>query len=141
MPCPFCHILRDESTRIIKEGNLVVTFLSNPRLMPGHILVAPKRHIEKPWELSSEERQELFDTLLTYQEKLTSTFATGCDIREHYRPFLPEGKVKVNHIHFHLQPREPEDDLYQKAQIGEKELWQNLEENETARIVKIWREE
>ena len=43
---------------------------SNPRLMEGHLLVIPKRHVEKLSELNEEERKELFDTVIEYQEKI-----------------------------------------------------------------------
>src|ERR1035437_3870854 len=112
MDCSFCNTLKNEKERIIEEGKTVFVVFSNPRLMKAHLLVIPKRHIEKPSELNKKERKELFDTVLKYQEKIISKIAAGCDIRENYRPFVPENELKVNHIHFHLQPRELNDKLY-----------------------------
>lgn len=140
MDCPFCQIVQNESERVLKDGPLTITILSNPRLIPGHVLVVPKRHIEKPWEMTAEERKEVFDTLFLFQEKLCTLFSTGCDIRENYRPFLPEGWTKVNHIHFHLNPREPEDALFKESQIGERKLWQDLSEEERVRFWEMLKE-
>lgn len=39
-----------EAHRVVRESRLSIVMLSNPRLMPGHTLVIPKRHIEKPDE-------------------------------------------------------------------------------------------
>ena len=68
MKCPFCDI-NEEKTKILWEGKYVFVALSNPRLMPGHLLVIPKKHVEKISELNAKEKRELFDTLETFQEK------------------------------------------------------------------------
>jgi histidine triad (HIT) family protein len=136
MDCPFCCIAH-EKERVILETPHTIVILSNPYLVEGHLLVIPKRHIEKPWEMTTEERRELFDTVLLMQKRIIEKFSTGCDIREHYRPFLPQSRVKVDHIHFHLHPRELEDPLYTKSQIGERELWKDLSEGTTEKIKKI----
>jgi len=113
MHCPFCTI-NTEKTRIVEEKEQVFVILSNPRLMPGHILIIPKRHVEKPSQLSEPERKELFDTALEFQEKILAKLASGCDMTQHCRPFQPESQLKVNHVHIHLRPRELKDELYQK---------------------------
>jgi histidine triad (HIT) family protein len=136
MDCPFCCIAH-EKERVILETPHTIVIISNPYLVEGHLLVIPKRHIEKPWEMTTEERRELFDTVLLMQKRIIEKFSTGCDIREHYRPFLPQSRVKVDHIHFHLHPRELEDPLYTKSQIGERELWKDLSEGTTEKIKKI----
>ncbi len=137
MDCPFCVLTEKDRGRIVHQGDQVTVLLSDPCLMRGHLLVIPKRHIEKPWELLPEERREVFDTLLDFQRKFVSAFSTGCDIREHYRPFLAPSATKVNHLHFHLHPRELEDALYQKSQIGERELWQALSDEEASAMRKV----
>jgi ATP adenylyltransferase len=125
MICPFCSI---EKERLIFDGKTVFVILSNPHLMESHMLVVPKRHVEKLSELGEDERKELFDTAIEFQEKLLKKFP-GCDIRQNCRPFLPESSIKVNHVHFHLQPRSPEDELYTKSQKFEKELFKPLEKD------------
>ena len=133
MNCPFCEINK-EKTRVIEEKENVLVILSNPRLMEGHLLVIPKRHVEKLSELNKEEKKELFDTVIKYQEKILSKIAKGCDVRQNYRPFQQEDGLKVNHLHIHLQPREFEDKLYQKCQIYEKGVFRVLDEEEISKI-------
>ena len=54
----------------------------------------------------------------------------GCDIRQNYRPFIRQGRLKIDHMHFHLLPRESEDELYKKSMIFERELFKDLTKEE-----------
>ena len=136
MNCPFCDI-DPERNRILEERSLVFVILSNPRLMPGHTLVIPKRHVEKPSELTDAEREELFNTVLEYQDKITAVFSKGCDIRQNYRPFAPQSQLKVNHVHMHLIPREMEDELYQHSMKFEKDIFVPLSDDEREKFTKL----
>ena len=138
MNCPFCKI-NNIKTRIIRQGKHYFIALSNPRLVPGHLLVIPKRHIEKASQLNSQERKEIFDAIIALEEEILKKFASGCDIKTHYRPFINESNIKVNHLHFHLQPREFEDELYRKSQIGEKKLWKELPKEEKGKFTKLFK--
>ena len=134
MDCPFCDI--DETrTRIIADKKHVFVALSNPRLMDGHLLVIPRRHVQKLSELNEFEKKELLDTVIEYQEKIL-TFAGGCDIRQNYRPFQAQSNVKIHHLHMHLQPRELHDELYQKCQIFETGIFKELSQEEIEKIKK-----
>ncbi len=134
--CPFCDIDK-ERNRILKDGNFVRVIFSNPRLMPGHLLIIPKRHVEKISELNNGEQQESFKMIIEFQEKILSKVASGCDVRQHYRPFEKQGRLKVNHLHFHLQPRELYDKLYEKSQILEKDVFKDLTPKELDKMFKI----
>jgi len=139
MDCPFCNI-QTERTRIIKEGKHTLVILSNPRLVEGHLLVIPKRHVERISELNKEEKEELLDTVIEFQEKILSRFASGCDIRQNYRPFQEEDGIKLEHLHINLQPREFEDELYQRCQIFEKEIFKELTDEELDKFVKLFKD-
>lgn len=134
--CPFCS-MDGEKTRVIEERDGILVVLSNPRLLPGHTLVIPKRHVEKIWELNPEERKELFDTAIEYQKKIIERHAKGCDIRQNYRPFLSQSDIKVDHIHIHLLPRENEDELYQKSMQFEHDMWARPSPQELEKFVKL----
>jgi len=136
MDCPFCHIDK-EKTKIIKEGEKVMVVLSNPRLIEGHLLVIPKRHVEKISELNEEELKELLENIIEFQQKILSKISPGCDIRQNYRPFQKQNNLKINHLHFHLLPRKLEDEIYQKCQIFEKNLFKELTKKEAVKIVKL----
>ncbi len=137
MDCPFCNI-NSEKTRILKNGNFVRVIFSNPCLMPGHLLIVPKRHVEKISDLNEEEQQELFKMIIEFQEKILSKVSSGCDIRINYRPFQKQDGLKVNHLHIHLHPRELFDELYEKCQIFEKDVFKDLSIEELDKMFKIF---
>ena len=106
--------------------------------MAGHLLVIPKRHVEKLQELNSDERKEVFDTTLEYQNKVIENVASGCDIRQHYRPFLSENDTKVDHAHIHLHPRKLEDELYTESrQQHESKLYKKLPDKEVEGVLDL----
>lgn len=137
MECPFCNINK-EKNRIIKTGKNFFVILSNPRLVEGHLLVIPKRHVEKLSELTAGERVELLDTVIYFQELILHKLAKGCDIRQNYRPFQKESELKVTHLHIHLQPRELHDELYEKGQRFESDIFKALSDEEIEKFVKLF---
>jgi diadenosine tetraphosphate (Ap4A) HIT family hydrolase len=84
--CPFCHPLE----RVVKENDLAQVLLSDPRKIPGHILVMPKRHVEEPWELTASELQAIFELIFFIEKKIIGKLGDGCDIRQNYRPFMKQ---------------------------------------------------
>jgi histidine triad (HIT) family protein len=134
MTCPFCDI-DHQKTKIIQTNQRTYVAFSNPRLTPGHLLVIPKRHVERLSELAENERRELWETVITYQEKIIASISPGCDIRQNYRPFQKQSRLKVDHLHIHLIPRTYRDEIYQVTQLREKDLFQDLDEFEVKKIL------
>ena len=94
--CPFCGCAKEEN-RILKEGDYAYVIFSNPRLMPGHLLVIPKRHVDgRVGNLSKAERDEIFDLLAEFQEKILEKIAHGCDIRQKFKPYVKESQTHVD---------------------------------------------
>ncbi|MES2214364.1 MAG: HIT family protein [Patescibacteria group bacterium] len=139
MDCQFCKILGEKGEKIIQETEHSFTVLSDPKLMDGHLLVIPKRHIEKLSDLSQEEKQDLFDEVMNLQEKILNTLAPGCDICQNYRPFIPGDKL-VNHLHIHLRPRSLDDELFIKVQINENQIFKHVEPGEWEEYKKLLRD-
>jgi diadenosine tetraphosphate (Ap4A) HIT family hydrolase len=129
MNCPFCEI-DSHKTKIIQTNEKTYIAFSNPRLTPGHLLVIPKRHVEKLSELTQNELYELWNTVIDFQEKIIAEITPGCDIRQNYRPFQKQSRLKVNHLHIHLIPRTYKDDIYKITQFNEKNLFKDLDKNE-----------
>ncbi len=134
--CPFCSL----NERVLKENDKAILFLSNPRIMEGHFLISPKRHVEKPWELTNDEVSSIFNLVRLVQEFITENLTDGCDVRQNYRPFLKQSKLKVNHVHYHVMPRNFEDELYQKVEKHETQMFKDLGNNEHERIAKMLEE-
>jgi diadenosine tetraphosphate (Ap4A) HIT family hydrolase len=131
--CRFCKI-DTFHTRIVKEFKYCIVVLSNPRLMKGHLLVIPKRHVEKLSELKPIERKELFDTVALYCDKVLK-FSKGYAIHQNYMPMLEESMTKVNHMHIHIWPRNYHDEFYKKFLIHEHKLFRDLSEKEINEII------
>ena len=138
-PCPFCDITTDVS-RVVYQGPTVVAILSHPRLVPGHLLVMPRRHVIEPWHLLDEELLAVYRTVQKYQRLISSKVAPGCDVRQNYRPFIPQDSLKVDHVHFHLLPRWPgeKDPLYRHSSRFEKELFKKLSEAERDKFADLY---
>lgn len=133
--CPFCNARE----RVLKENDLAQVVLSNPRKVPGHFLVMPKRHIEKPWDLTNEELAAIFELIFFIEQRIIGKLGEGCDIKQNYRPFLPQSRLKKDHIHFHVYPRSLNDYLYKVAEVYETDLFadlDDLERNEVAKLLK-----
>jgi len=130
---PFCR-LKDQ---VLKENEHAVVVLSNPRKVPGHILVVPKRHADKPWELTSEELQSVFELIFFVEKRIVGKLGDGVDVRQSYRPFLPQSRLKVDHMLFHVIPRALDDYLYTVSEKFEADLFVDLDDLERQEVAKL----
>ncbi|MCL4357959.1 HIT family protein [Patescibacteria group bacterium] len=131
--CPFCT----NREPVLKENGTARAFLSNPRKVPGHFLVAPKRHIEKPWELTQTELKDVFSLIFFIEKQLVSKLGQGVDIRQNYRPYIQQDSLKVDHVLFHVYPRYHQDYLYQVSEKFEADLFTELDSAETEEFMRL----
>jgi len=131
--CPFCNA----KDRVLKENKLAQVILSNPRKVPGHFLVTPKRHIEKPWELTKDELSDIFELIFFIEKKIIGKLGDGVDIRENYRPFMKRSRLKLDHIHFHVIPRSLYDYIYKVSEKYDTELFADLDNLERDEVTKL----
>ncbi|MDB5181748.1 MAG: hypothetical protein JWP13_511 [Candidatus Saccharibacteria bacterium] len=128
--CPFC----DCSERVLKENDLAQVILSDPHKVPGHLLIMPKRHVEKPWELTHDELAAIFDLIFFVEQKVIGKLGDGCDIRQNYRPF---NELGVKHVVFHVLPRSQDDYLYKVSEQYEKDLYVDLDDMERDAVIDL----
>jgi ATP adenylyltransferase len=131
--CSFCN----PKDKTLKENELAKIILSNPRKVPGHFLVIPKRHVETPWDLTNEELEHIFQLIFFVEKKIIGKLGEGCDIRQNYRPYLPESRLKVNHVLFHVIPRSLNDYIYKVSEIYETDLFVDLDPLEHDEVAKL----
>lgn len=124
--CPFCN----PAERVLKENDAAQVILSDPHKVPGHFLVVPKRHVEKPWELTHAELTSIFDLIFFVEQKVIGKLGDGCDIRQNYRPFIKQDELKVDHVVFHVLPRSKDDYLYKVSEQYESDLFVPLDDME-----------
>jgi len=131
--CPFCN-LKDQ---VLKENEHAVLILSNPRKVPGHTLVLPKRHIEEPWQLTGDELRDIFKLIFFAEQRFLGKLGDGVDIRENYRPFIPRDRLKADHVLFHVIPRSDNDYLYEVSEQFERDLFADLDDLERQEVEKL----
>jgi len=133
--CVFCE---NPNLKIIRESKNTLAILSNPGLVKGHCLVIPKNHYENILEMPEDVLLEIIRELKEVKKVLLEKLkVSGVDIRQNYRPFLKESELKVDHVHFHLIPREFEDELYKKAMRFEGEVFKNRAEEELDELKEV----
>jgi diadenosine tetraphosphate (Ap4A) HIT family hydrolase len=131
--CPFCN-LKD---RILKENDHAILILSNPRKVPGHILVVPKRHIEEPWQLTADELTDIFKLIFFAEQRILGNLGDGVDIRQNYRPFKKQDDLKKNHVLFHVVPLAQDDYIYTISEKFERDLFAELDDLERKEVEKL----
>ena len=133
--CPFCNVDERRNLVVEENENAYVT-LSNPRKMKGHLLVIPKRHVEKIENLSDAEWKSIVDLVVKYHAKIIKKISQGCDFRQHYVPYIKQNSFKVDHVHFHLMPRDL-GDAFQEKTKQETELFEDLGKDEANEVLEI----
>lgn len=98
--CPFCKI---EKSSLLLESELAYAILDNYPVNNGHILVIPKRHEKDYFNLSTQEKEDLWNLLDKTNIYVTKTFNPdgmnlGINIGE------VAGQT-IMHCHLHLIPR------------------------------------
>ena len=98
MECPLCI---EKKKFIIYKTKFCRADLCFSPLKNSHILVVPKRHIEKLSDFSKEESKDF----LNLCEKIQNLSKKVCEKNEEPFLFKNYGKcITQNHIHFHIVP-------------------------------------
>jgi ATP adenylyltransferase len=131
--CPFCNPFE----QVAKQNELAQVILSDPHKVPGHVLVMPKRHVEKLSDLKSEELVAIFELISFIEQRFIGKLGEGFDVRQSYRPYLPQDKLKLNHLTFHILPRSMDDYLHQVSGHYEDGLYAELDDKEREAVAKL----
>lgn len=124
----FGHVIIKESAVFIKT-KLSYAFVNIKPVVPGHVLVAPMRTMERFEDMSNEEVNDLFCTA----KKISSV------VKKHFNATSmtlaiqdgPDAGQTVKHVHMHILPRkkgdfEQNDDIYTKLELHDKDLGENM---------------
>jgi len=110
-PCPFCAIVRGEAAAdVVLDDPAGVAFLDRRPLLPGHVLLVPRAHVETLPDLPADEIGPLF----ALAQRLTTAVkeATGGD-----GAFVAVNNVvsqSLPHLHVHIVPRRHDDRLFSR---------------------------
>jgi histidine triad (HIT) family protein len=101
-PCIFCEIAAGRApAHVVYEDAKTIVFLDIFPFTRGHLLVVPKRHVDRLVDLDPIEYAGYFGTL-AWACKQVERFTS------HYNVGLNQGKLAgqiVFHLHFHVIPR------------------------------------
>lgn len=98
--CAFCMV---PSTRVIDKNATAIVIRDGFPVSPGHTLLIPKRHTASFFDLSEQERSDLFTLLNRARQDLDETFRP-----QGYNIGINDGAAAgqtVPHLHVHLIPR------------------------------------
>ena len=124
MNCVFCEVAEGKAHRaLLGENKHALAVLDSYPILEGHSLVIPRKHHKSLWDIPKGELNAIFDLIIETEKMLLENLpCEGVDLRQHYRPFIPEGRLVKQHVHFHLIPRKSWDELFKKAGTKETEL-------------------
>lgn len=108
--CMFCKIAADKiAAHKVYEDENFMAFLDIAPVNPGHTLVIPKKHYPTLLETPN----EVLEGFLKVVQKVAAGVVKGVDVQG-FNLGLNNGSVAgqiVPHVHFHIMPRLPNDDL------------------------------
>lgn len=106
MNCPFCTD-QEVKDRIIIENDLAFAFPTNTPIVPGHILICPKRHIQY-YENATQEEKSAIEEL---REKIKHALRKALNAEGFNYAWNEEkaGGQSVPHFHLHIVPRKEGD--------------------------------
>lgn len=98
--CPFCTL---DEKRILCQTNHAIAIRDGFPITNGHTLIIPKRHVSSFFELTSDERGDIFSLLDDAKFGLDNQFHP-----DGYNIGINDGAAAgqtVDHLHIHLIPR------------------------------------
>lgn len=123
MECLFCKIATKEIPAfLLFEDAETMAFLDIHPVNPGHVLIAPKVHMDSLIDASPEILAKLVLLAQRVANALLANGAEGINLLQNTGPIA--GQV-IPHLHFHVIPRRADDELrhwpgtdYREGEIG-----------------------
>ena len=101
-------------------------------------MVIPNRHVEIPDRINSDECRAVFDEIRRLQAKMLGSIALGIDCWQKTRPGVRQGqRFKVDHVHFHVLPSNPGDELYDGSLTWTRDRFVGLNDDERDEMVEL----
>ncbi|XP_023211076.1 nitrilase and fragile histidine triad fusion protein NitFhit-like [Centruroides sculpturatus] len=120
-------------SQLFYKTDLSIAFVNKKPVLPGHVLVASRRCVERFGDLSPLEVADLFSCVQKVQkvvEKKHNSNSSTITIQDG-----SDAGQTIKHVHIHILPRHPgdfqnNDEIYIRLQEHDKEnsLWRNEEE-------------
>lgn len=102
--CPFCAIAAGLTTAtIVHTWDDAIVFTPLEPVIPDHLLIVPRLHFERP-----DDDPDAFGALATRAAQFTRVGRFDHNLALNAGPLAGQ---TVRHVHFHLLPRRPGDDV------------------------------
>lgn len=110
MDCPFCAIVEGRlPASLIAETELAVAFVGYRQVVPGHVLVVPRAHVENVYALDAETAAAVMTLAVRVARAVRAAFdPPGLNL---WQSNGDAGGQEVAHFHLHVQPRRYDDGL------------------------------
>jgi len=122
--CPTCSDIPLEENKLsylVEELKKSYVRLPKNQNYYGWVIVFFKRHVSELYELSNDERNEYMKEVSSVAEAVSKVFGA---VKMHYLSF---GSL-CPHLHFHILPRQVEDDPHHAIKMDEAETFLSDEE-------------
>ena len=104
--CAYCEV-PEIKARMIVENDYAWAFPTNIPIVPGHVIIVPKRCVALLEDMTDDERADIFALRIQLKSALIKTFGA-----EGFNYAWNEGKLagqSVPHFHLHIVPRKAGD--------------------------------
>ncbi|XP_023946599.2 nitrilase and fragile histidine triad fusion protein NitFhit isoform X2 [Bicyclus anynana] len=111
-PAPACEMnvfghVQVPETCVFFKSHLTYAFVNLRCVIPGHVLVAPLRLVERNKDLSPEEADDFYKTIILVQNLMETVHKTkSCTVTIQDGP---DAGQTVKHLHCHIMPRKKGD--------------------------------
>jgi histidine triad (HIT) family protein len=123
--CAFCAIIRGEApAEIVLDDPAGVAFLDRRPLFPGHVLLAPRRHVETLPDLPVDEVGPFFMLV----QRLTRAVPEAMDADGSFVAINNVVSQSVPHLHVHIVPRRRDDRLFSRNLAWTRHPYRDQEE-------------
>jgi len=113
-PCAFCEIVaRTAEAHVVHEDGNVIAFLDRAPLIKGHVVVAPKDHVETLDDLPP----DLIVPVFGAAQRISRAFQRSLGADGSLTLSNTRVSQSVPHVHVHVVPRRQGDGLFRGGMV------------------------
>lgn len=111
--CAFCEIAAGAPAHIVHDDDRVVAFLDRAPLVKGHVIVAPRAHVETFDDVPP----ELIGPIFSVAQLVSRAFPAALGSDGSFLSINTRVSQTVAHAHVHVVPRREGDGLFRAGMV------------------------